>query len=233
MTRVLILGTLGYFAIAQPAAVQNDAARADLERVRQVNLDRAARLPSFAADEKAIVYTGQGKERLEWLFNTTFESEVLFSKGNGSRTKMRQNGTSVKKSVSVAGGSFGSELMPLFNPKCPTKIEFDHSEGSRSWYRFSSPADGCFERLGKPAFAASRTGRFLVDDRTYDVVRYEEEASFPKASPIQHRSEVQVLEYVKIGDADLLVPVSCEYRYHFNRGAPERTVIEYSNHRHF
>lgn len=201
--------------------------------MRQVNLARASKLPNFVAEEKAVIYTGAGKEPSKWKYKETLESEVTFVNGRLSRQHTRKDGKPLAPPTFVASGGFGIELKPLLSPGCPTKIEFESRVDNQSWYRFSSPADGCFGPLGKQGNKAARTGRFLANDHTGDIVRYEEEASFLKGSTMLQRNEIEMLDYVKIADETFLLPVSAEFRYRFNRGSPERTVIEYTKHRYF
>src|SRR5262249_13666739 len=100
-----------------------------------------------------------------------------------------------------------------------------------------SPADACFGALGTgqgASYRVARTGRFLADDRSGDVIRYEEEGrGFPKDYSMQQRNEITTWEYVKIGDESYLLPVSAEFWWSYLNAKPRRTVITYKNYRHF
>src|SRR5215471_5987006 len=80
----------------------------------------------------------------------------------------------------------------------------------------------------------ARTGRFLADDLTGDLIRYEEEGhGFPKDYSMQQRNEIVAFEYVKIADAPYLLPVSAEFWWRYLSSKPRRVVITYKNYRHF
>jgi hypothetical protein len=210
----------------------------DLSRVRQVNLDRAADMPNFVADETATYFTAEPHtDPSRWRYMMTPESEVSVKGTQITRQHMRRNGKPLAKPVAVVIGGFGIELPSLFKPECPTQIGFERREEGNSWYRFSSPANACFERLGPDSrhmYNAARTGRILVDDQSGDLIRFEAEANgFPKGFPFVQRDEVETWGRVSIGDASHLLPVSAEFIWRYASALPFRLVIEYKNHRRF
>jgi len=64
-----------------------------LEHVRAVNLERAAKLPDFVADETAVRYHSRHTDPPEWKHVDTIESEIAFQRGTQfSRQHVRVNG---------------------------------------------------------------------------------------------------------------------------------------------
>jgi hypothetical protein len=211
-----------------------------LEHVRQVNLDRAANMPNFVADETAKRYTGFVNST-DWGYVDTVESEITVKGIDVDRLHMRRNGQPLKKPVPVASTGFGAELKPLFDPECPTTIDFAGRQEVRGKqvrvYRFSSPPDGCFGFLSLaagPRHNAARTGRVLVDSDG-NVIQYEEEAvgPFPAGFHFDQRNEVVSWDRVAIGDASFWLPVAADFIWRYPSGEQQRTTIEYKNHRHF
>jgi hypothetical protein len=229
--RALVLGT------PMPAS-SPDAA---LERTRHVNLDRAANMPNFIADETAKRYTGQVGST-EWRYLDTVESEITVKGIDVDRLHMRRNGEPRKKPIAVASTGFGAELKPLFDPECPTTIDSAGREEVRGRqvlvYRFSSPPDGCFSFLSLARGSkhnTARTGRVLVDGSEGNVIQYEEEAigPFPKGFGFDQRNEVVSWDRVAIGDAFYWLPVAAELIWRYPSGELFRTTLEYKNHRRF
>jgi hypothetical protein len=134
----------------------------------------------------------------------------------------------------------------LFDPKCPTVIEFDRRE---EWqgkpalaYRYHSPPNGCFGywsvRMGffslTRRYNPARRGRFLVDIPANRLVRFEEEAiDFPKNFGNDTWTEAATWDSVRIGDESYLLPVAFETVIGNSSDYLFRAVVEYSNHRHF
>lgn len=210
----------------------------NLVQVRQVNLNHTAKMPNFIADETAVVYESDSVARPPvWKKPYTIESEVVIVDGRMRRQNQRRDGQAVDRPYVIANGGFGIEIKPLFDPSCPTTIEFESSTRGLTWFRFGSPANGCFGELGSDeahSYQVARTGRFLTDDLTGDLIRYEEEGSgFPKDSFMQQRNEIVTFEYVKIGDASYLLPASVEFSWRNLNDKPSRKVITYKNYRHF
>ena len=228
MRPMLVLLVFGLGALGQ----------ADLVQVRQVNLNHAAKMPNFIADETAVQYeSDRGAGPPVWSKLDTIESEVVYVNGRMRRQNQRRDGHAADKLYKLANGGFGIEIKPLLDPSCPTTIEFESSAGGKTWFRFRSPADACFVALGigqGTGHRVARTGRFLADDLTRDLIRYEEEGhSFPKGYSMQQRNEIVAFEYVKIVDASYLLPVSAEFWWKYLSDKPRRTVITYKNYQHF
>jgi hypothetical protein len=206
--------------------------------VRQVNLDHTAKMPNFIADETAVVYESESDARPPvWRRPYTIESEVVFVDGKMRRQNQRRDGQVADKPYAIANGGFGIEVRPLLDPSCPTTIEFESSTRGMTWFRFRSPANACFGEIGTDQASShrvARTGRFLADDLTGDLIRYEEEGDgFPKDYYMQQRNEIVTFEYVKIGDASYLLPVSVEFWWRNLNAKPVRKVLTYKNYRHF
>jgi hypothetical protein len=218
----------------------------ELERVRQVNLEYLSKMPNFVADETARRYESDDAGK-PWRLYDIIEDEITFRGVELERRNIRQNGNRFPRPFIQLGhfrwgGGFGVELHALFDPRCPTKIDFAGTEaggGSELLvYLFSSPAEGCFfphawgglEKTYNPA----RTGRILVDAVRGNVVRYQEEAAgFPEKFGKDRGTMTQSWDYVKIGDATYLLPTSAEFVARRSDGSAGRVLVEYQNHRHF
>jgi hypothetical protein len=218
----------------------------ELERVRQVNLEYLSKMPNFVADETARRYESDDAEK-PWRLYDTIEDEITFRGVELGRRNIRQNGKRFPSPFIQLGhfrwgGGFGVELHALFDATCPTKIDFAGTEaGSGSEllvYLFSSPPEGCFwpHAWGslKNTYNPARTGRILVDAGRGNVVRYQEEsAGFPEKFGKDRGTMTQSWDYVRIGDATYLLPISAEFVARQSDGSAERVLVEYKNHRHF
>ena len=123
----------------------------DLSRVREVNLEYAAKLPNFVADETAMRYKSRQTVPPRWELFDTIEAEIVVQGSSFKRQNVRRNGKLWKKpdfSDFNWGLQFGYELRPLFDPKCPTVIQFEGREETRGKqllaYRYHAPPDSCF-----------------------------------------------------------------------------------------
>jgi hypothetical protein len=108
-----------------------------------------------------------------WSKLYTIESEVVFVDGRMRRRNQRRDGQAADMPYPIANGGFGMEIRPLLDPSCPTTIEFESSAGGKTWFRFRSPANACFGALGTgqgSGHRVARTGRFLADDLTGDLI---------------------------------------------------------------
>jgi hypothetical protein len=226
-----------------------DAAK--LEHARKVNLERAAKLPSFVMDEKATRYKSRHTDPPKWEVFDTIESEIAVRGEGFTRENVRRNGNPWKKPNFDNfrwGIPFANEIKPLFDSKCSTAIEFEGRENAQGKqllaYRFHSPPNGCFGnflvRKGFLVVSASktnnpaRTGRILIDDPGGNVIRYQEEASeFPKGFGLDPWKQTTTWDYVTIGDASHLLPVAEDIYGGFTFADLWHVVVEYKNHRHF
>lgn len=218
---------------------------AELERVRRINLEYVSKMPNFVADETAHRYRSESAGK-PWHLYDTVEDEITFKGYRLDRQKIRQNGKPfpgpyVQLGHQLFGGGFGLELSAVFEPTCPTTIEFAGTETAGgvplSVYRYSSPPNGCFGNLVfgslKNEYNPARTGRILVDARG-NVLRFEEGCfGFPEKFGTDRSGVTESWDYVKIGDATHLLPVSAEAINRASDGASGRVVVEYKNHRHF
>ena len=228
------------FALIAVAAslLGQDAA---LEHARQVNLEHATNMANFVADEVAERYTRRS-DSSKWKHLDTIETEITVRGIQISRQNWRGNGKPMVPDPSgkdLPATGFGAALKPLFDPQCPTTLEFAAREelGGKpaSIYRFRSPENGCFGNLyGGSAYNGARTGRILIDDSTGEVLQFEEEAKgLPKGFAFVQRNEVMNWGSVKIGDASHWLPVAADFIWHMSDGEIRRTTVEYKNHRHF
>jgi hypothetical protein len=220
---------------------------AALEHARQVNLERAANMPNFVADEVAELYTGR-EGSSKWRHQDTVETEITVRGIQISRQKWRKNGkpVSVVTGINMPATGFGAALKPLFDPECPTTLVFAGREELRRKsamvYRFRSPPGGCFGNLysrPEPSAAfwpynAARTGRVFIDEPSGEILQLEEEATgFPRGYGFVQRNQVMTWGSVRIGDVSHWLPVGADFIWHMASGELFRTTIEYQNHRHF
>jgi hypothetical protein len=228
--------------------LQGQDPKAALEHARTVNLERAANLPNFVADETAMRYKSRHTDPPRWEYVDTIESEISVKGADFRRENTRLNGkpwnnpTFPNFSWSV---EFGAELKPLFSPKCGTTIKADGRDEAAGKqllaYRFRAPRDGCFGTFyvrsgffSRKQYKPAWTGRFLIDDPGGNVVRFEEEAhEFPKGFGADPLTQTTTWDYVKIGEGSYLLPVATEIFGGFTRGDLWHVVVEYKNHRHF
>ena len=221
---------------------------AKLEHARTVNLERAAKLPSFVMDEKATRYKSRHTNPPKWEVFDTIESEIAVRGKGFTRENVRRNGKPWEKpnfSDFSWGIPFGNELKSLFEPKCPTVIELEGRENAQGQplfaYRYHSPPGGCFQAFSvtrgffsSKRYNPARTGRILIDDPGGNVVRYEEEASeFPKGFGLDPWKQTTTWDYVTIGDTSHLLPVAEDIYSGFTFADLWHVVAEYKNHRHF
>jgi hypothetical protein len=224
-----------------PAAAESPL---ELERVRKVNLEYVSKMPSFVADEAAKRYRSASAEK-PWNLHDTIDDEVTFKGGLVDHQNIRQNGKPFHHPFSQIGfvrwyGGFGIELKPLFERKCPTKIDFagaDTADGLEVLaYLFRSPPKGCFgsHTGGSRDYNPARSGRFLVDAGSGSLVRYQEETfGYPADFTYDRVITTQSWGYVRIGEQRYLLPVAFELVLMQPNGSAAKVSVEYKNHRHF
>lgn len=215
-----------------------------LAQVRKVNLEDAANMPNFIADEKAERFQkviGSSNFQLQ----DTVESEIAFHGSEATRQRVRIDGKAWnKKSVWLPGINwgvgFGAVIKPLLDPECENIIEFKGQESVRgrslSAYAFSAPSDSCFGggQLGQFMYSGPVSGRILVDDPGGRVLQMEiVQTGFPSGFEMVQSRQVLVWSYVTIGDRDFLVPVAGDYFMTFAGGDTWHIAVEYKNHKHF
>ena len=214
-----------------------------LEHAREVNLKYASNMPNFVADETAKRYTRANKSLL-WRHLDTIETEITFKGTRAVRQRIRRNGKPWTLSFEALPGfkwygGFGTEIRPLFDPQCPTSIQYRGRQEVRGKqlmeYGFSSPADGCFASfyVGNRRYNPARTGQAFIDTGG-NVIQLDEEAEgFPADFEFAQRTEQVWWDYVKIGDTSHLLPVRARFVVLYSSGARFRVEVEYKNHRHF
>ncbi len=128
----------------------------ELERVREINLEYLSKMPNFVADETARRYASGNAEK-PWRLYDTVEAEIAVKitdhRVHVARQNIRQNGKPFPSPFIQlgrqlwGGGGFGQYLRALFDPECPTKVDFAGTEtagGSELLvYLFRSPPNGC------------------------------------------------------------------------------------------
>jgi hypothetical protein len=218
----------------------NDA----LDHAREVNLDYAANMPNFVADETAKRYSSGGASQ-PWHYFDTIETEITFKGSRADRREIRRNGRPWTQPFQALPGfqwygGFGTELKPLFDPLCPTTLDFEARQQLRGKqllkYTFKSPADACFApfTVEYQRYNPARTGNVLLEESTGNVIHYYEEAAgFPADFDIAHRTEEVTWDYVKIGDASHLLPVGANFVIVYSNSSRFRIEVTYANHRHF
>jgi hypothetical protein len=215
-----------------------------LDHARKVNLRYAAGLPNFVADETAKRYIST-KKAPSWRLDDTIETEVTIKGDRAVRQQIRRNGTAWERPFEELpgfkwSGGFGTEIRPLFDPECPTTMEYQGQRESHGQqlleYRFSSPADGCFANfyIDDQTFNPARSGRALIDAERGDLIEFEEDAGgFPSGFKFAERRERVTWDYVRIGEASHLLPVSATFTVLYTNGVHYRVEVQFRNHRHF
>ena len=143
--RALVLGSPKPTSPPQP----------ELEHARQVNLEPAANMPNFVADETAKRYSSPRKANPPvWKLVDTIESEIAIKGSVPTRQHVLINGKpwNIRSSWLPGinwGPLFGAEIKPVFDPECPTTVDSEGRQEVRGKqllvYRFTSPPDGCSE----------------------------------------------------------------------------------------
>jgi hypothetical protein len=221
----------------------DSATQRELEHAREVNLQYAANMPNFVADETAKRYTSDNKSP-QWRYLDTVEAEITFIGPRATRQQIRRNGKPWGRPFQALPGfkwsGFGAEIRPMFDLECPTTIEYEGRQEVRGKplleYRFTSPPDGCFGPfyVEYQRYNPARTGHVLIEDPSGAVVQMDEEASeFPAQFEFAKRNEEISWDYVKIGNASHLLPVRANFVAVFSSGKRWRVEVEYKNHRHF
>jgi hypothetical protein len=214
-----------------------------LERVREVNLARAAKMANFIADEQATrSLRRKGDTKSKQV--DTVESEIAFHVDAGSRQNIRING---KPYTTVTGwipgvnwdSGFGRELKAVFDRDCANTFELAGQEELRgrqaTVYRFRTPLDGCLglSVVGYQQYDAAQTGRVLVDETDGNVLQMEIQAVGTPPELGGGISEISSWDHVRIGDASWLLPIATDFVWITPRGETWHVAAQYRNHRHF
>lgn len=215
-----------------------------LEHAREVNLQYASRLPNYVADEIAKRYARSPKAK-DWRYLDTIQAEVTVHGARATRGRVLRNGKATHASFErLPGfkwyGGFGTEIKPIFEPQCPTGIEYAGTAelGGRQVfdYRFHSPPHGCFVPFyfEYQRYNPARSGHVFLEDPTGRMTQFTEDATdFPPGFAFTERTEKVTWDYVKIGDTSHLLPVHAEFLVLYASGERWRVEVEYKNHRHF
>jgi hypothetical protein len=220
----------------------------ELEHARRINLEYAANMPNFVADESAKRYRSAAQSPA-WRPYDTVEAEIAFRGRRAVRQQIRRNGKPWDQPFDALPGfkwyeGFETEISPLFDPQCPTTIEYEgrSTMGGRVDgrqlldYRFSSPVDGCFPFLyfAYQRYNPARIGHVFIDDPGGSAIQVDDEASgFPADFEFAGREEHMFWDYVKIGENSHLLPVRADFLVVYSSGVRYRVEVEYKNHRHF
>jgi hypothetical protein len=206
-----------------------------LDQIRSHILKFVSEMPNFVADEVAKRYVSTTNPP-NWRLADTIESEITFKGIAVSREHITVDGKPWNSTYRELPGfkwtdAFGSQLTHLFDPACLTTFE---PEG-KSAVRYNSPPDGCeFFWQDYQQFYPGRTGRILLDEGEQNVIRLETNSEvFPEAFPISSSEKQVSWDFVKIGDATRLLPVSAEIQIALSTGEMRLARHEYKNHRHF
>jgi hypothetical protein len=226
------------------AAVSNAPGSRELEHARLVNLEYAANMPNFVADEIAKRYRSTTQSP-HWSSYDTVETEITFRERRAVRQQIRRNGKPWDQPFDALPGfkwyeGFATEISPLFDLQCPTTIEYQGRSKAAGRqlleYRFSSPVDGCFPFLyfAYQRYNPARTGRVFIEDPSGSVIQVDDQAGgFPEDFEFAGREEHMFWDYVKIGDNSHLLPVRANFLVSYSSGTRYRVEVEYRNHRHF
>ncbi len=234
----------GTVPLPKRATDPNAPGSGELEHARKINLEYAANIPNFVADETAKRYRSTTQSP-DWRPFDTVSDEIAFRGSRVVRQQIRRNGKSWSQPFDALPGfkwyeGFETEIGPLFDPKCPTTIEYQGRAQVRGrqllHYRFSSPVDGCFPFLyfAYQRYNPARTGHVFIDDPSGSVIQVDDEAGgFPPDFEFAGREEHFFWDYVKIGGNAHLLPVRANFMVNYSSGTRYRVEVEYKNHRHF
>ena len=216
---------------------------AGFESIRQVNRARIEAFPSFLADETATRWR-KPKGATEWQRVDTIESEISFQGAQAIRRNVRINGKPWRSSSPWLPGAnwglgFGTDLQPLFNPRCVNEFAAAGEEAVRGQqlrvFSFRAPQDGCFgpDTIGYQQYAAEHRGRLLVD-RAGNVVQLEHEDVGTPPDLGMGIAIVLTWEEIKIGAASHLLPAALDWVWRSDeKGDMWRVHADYRNHHHF
>ena len=233
-------------AVSMPnrAAGSDAPGSRELEQARRINLEYAANMPNFVADEIAKRYRSTHQSP-QWRAYDTVEDEIAFRARRVVRQQIRRSGKPWEQPFDALPGfkwyeGFETEITPLFDPRCPTTIEYEGRSKAAGRqlleYRFSSPVDGCFPFLyfTYQRYNPARTGRVFVEDPGGSVIQVDDQANgFPADFEFAGREEHMFWDYVRIGDNSHLLPVRATFLVSYSSGTRYRVEVEYKNHRHF
>lgn len=231
-------------ATPKPLPAMDAGPGAILERARAVNLERAAHMPSFVADEIMDCYVSS-PGLADWQHSASVRSEVRFTGTTAHRQRVTRNGKALAVPEFVPGcmgssGGFGTYLRPLFDPDCPATFTYSNRinrpGGPELIYGFSTPAEGCFETSfsGSERAYPKHEGLVTIQASGGDMVHVAgESVAFPSAYPITLIQEEVSWGFVQVGEARLLLPISYEKVMWMSSGLINRVTATYVNHRHF
>ncbi|SPE35511.1 exported hypothetical protein [Candidatus Sulfopaludibacter sp. SbA3] len=238
-TIALLSWQTGENLLKLPSPAPPSGEPSELDRVRQVNLEYASKLPNFVADETGRRYHSDGVGK-PWRLQDTMEDEIGIKDDGTTRQNVRVNGKPRNKPSAKLPSDFGLHLYALFDLSCPTKIEFAGrgETGGKPIlvYLFHSPPKGCFGGVNDNGhvYEPAVSGRILVDAAKGNVLRCEWEGSgFPEKFVTDRLTIAESWDYATVGGSVYLVPVSFEWIGRRSDGEMVRATTEYKNHRHF
>ena len=216
----------------------------EFEQARQVNLEYVANMPNFVADETVRRFRSTRKSP-RWSDFDTIQTEVTFQGDHTVRRQIRRNGSPWEQTFETLPGfkwygGFGNEIKPVFDPQCPTTVEYQGRSQVNGRqlleYRFNAPVDGCssYFYFQYQRFNPARTGHVFIDAQARNVIQIDEDArGFPAAFEFAERKEQITWDYVRIGEDSHLLPVHAVCIASYYSGTRYRIEVEYKNHRHF
>jgi hypothetical protein len=231
-------------AASKPLPAMDAGPGAILERARAVNLERAAHMPSFVADEIMDCYVSS-PGLADWQHSASVRSEVRFTGMTARRQRVTRNGKALAVPGFVPGcmgssGGFGTYLRPLFDPECATTFTYSSTinqpGGEDLIYVFRTPPEGCFETSfsGSERAYPTHAGLVTIQASGGDMMHVESESvALPGAYPITLIKEEVSWGFVNIGETRLLLPISYEKVMWMSSGLINRVSATYVNHRHF
>ena len=145
----------------------------------------------------------------------------------------------------ISRGEFGSMLRGVFDPHTNTAFRWETwttHRGHLSYvFSYKVPLDHSQYTIQYQAtrndrgttIRAGYHGSIIADKATNRVLRITLEADgLPKNFPVRHASQVLDYDFVKIGDAEYLLPLTSEFRS-FARHRSSRNLVEFRNYRKF
>lgn len=228
---------------AQRFTAPEGAADPTLDRAREVNLLYASQLPNYVADEAAKRYT-RDSDSQSWRYLDKIEDEIAIHGAQATRQRVRRNGHPTRNLFErLSGfkwsGGFGTEIRPVFDPNCPTRIEQkeDSQADGRTLveYKFTSRAHACFVPFyfEYERYNPARSGQIFLDTQGRLVKLVEVANEFPPEFEFRRRTEEISWDDVTIAGAAHLLPVKATFVVVYSSGVQWRVEVEYTNHRHF
>ena len=245
---------------AQPAATQNDSvserAPSSEEQakiiggIREKAMNYIESLPDYMCSQLTRRYIDPtGHEA--WRPRDVILARLTYFEKHEDYKLISINDTAVSGRAynslggAISRGEFGSMLRGVFDPHTNTRFRWESwttHRGHLSYvFSYTVPLEHSQYTI---QYQGTRTdkgitihagyhGSITADKATSRVLRITLEADgLPKNFPVRHASQVLDYDFVKIGDAEYLLPLTSEFRS-FARHRSSRNLVEFRNYRKF